>query len=80
MAIPEYACGRGDGSLKQEQLDWITQMFKDADDLPQIKYAIWFSANDYKDGGTKVQNYYGLDVKDAELMETFNKGLAGYHS
>lgn len=79
MGIPEFACGRGDGTLKQEQLDWITRMFEDADDLPQIKYGVWFSANDYSADGSTIVNHYALDVKDEELMGTLKKGLAVYN-
>ncbi|MCI8554145.1 MAG: hypothetical protein HFJ80_04275 [Clostridiales bacterium] len=80
MAIPEFACGRGDGTLKQQQLDWIAQTFKDIESLPQIKYGIWFSANDYTEDGSKIVNHYSLDIKDKDLMEAFRKGFAEYYA
>ncbi len=52
-------------------------MLKDTKDLPMIKYGVWFSANDYKEDGLTIQNYYALDVRERGLMEAFRNGFAG---
>lgn len=76
ICIPEYGCGKGDGTRSEEQYAWIEQMFQQTKEMPQIKYGVWFSANDYNLEDDSILNYYHIDVREKGLMEAFRKGLA----
>ena len=76
MCIPEYACGQGDGTRKEEQYAWIEQAFADTHLLPQIKYGVWFSTNDYDPDTGEPVNRFSIDIRDRKLMEAFRRGLS----
>ncbi len=70
------------GRNADQQAQWITEMFTYLEDMSapesefisRLKYAIWFSVNDYADDG-RITNY--LDISTAEkAMAAFKAGLA----
>ena len=77
MCIGEFSCGSGvNGNQTEQQYQWVEQMMSDFKELPQIKYGIWFNANDYNADGITPLNYYGIDIRDKGLLEAFRKGFA----
>ncbi|MCI8554294.1 MAG: hypothetical protein HFJ80_05040 [Clostridiales bacterium] len=75
--ISEFACGTGNLDGRKEQIRWVEDMLATmaSGRFPQIKAAIWFSGNDYREDGS-IQNEYQLDFGNSELMQAFREGLA----
>lgn len=71
--ITEFASS----SVGGNKAKWIEDMFKNIDNYPNIKAAVWFSAADYDPSYTdtlKVSRPYWLDETD-ETLNAFKKGL-----
>ncbi len=71
--ISEFGCD----DEGEARATWITEMFDcfAAGDYPNIKVAIWFSANDYDAETGEVTNHYNLEG-DTEALKAFRDGLA----
>ena len=71
--ITEFASS----SVGGDKAKWIEDMFKNINNYPNIKAAVWFSAADYDPSYTetlKVSRPYWLD-ETTETLEAFKKGL-----
>lgn len=71
--ITEFASS----SVGGDKAKWIEDMFKNINNYPNIKAAVWFSAADYDPSYTetlKVSRPYWLD-ETTEILEAFKKGL-----
>jgi mannan endo-1,4-beta-mannosidase len=78
--ISEFACGTGDQTKIKEQTQWVNDMFDclASGRFPNIKGAVWFSGNDYKNDGT-ISNEFQLNFNNSALMKAFRDGLARTH-
>ena len=64
-------------SIGGDKAKWIENMFKNIENYPNIKAAVWFSNADYDpayENNTKVSRPYWLDETD-ETIEAFKKGI-----
>ena len=71
--ITEFASS----SIGGDKAKWIENMFKNIENYPNIKAAVWFSNADYDpayENNTKVSRPYWLDETD-ETIEAFKKGI-----
>ncbi len=67
--ITEFASS----SIGGDKAAWITHMFEEIDNYPNIKIAVWFSSADYDVDGTVARPYW-LD-ETPETLDAFRKGL-----
>ena len=78
--ISEFGCGPDDGTKIEEQARWIRECFDCMAQrrFPNIKAAIWFSANDYNPDGS-VHNGYQLNPDIPQVMAAFREGFQKIH-
>ncbi|MBQ9414407.1 MAG: hypothetical protein IJU16_04700 [Clostridia bacterium] len=72
--ISEFGC---EGLIPEDRAEWVTEMFQAIADgnYPNIKVAVWFSANDFNAETGEVTNKFTLDG-DTETLKAFKEGLA----
>ncbi len=71
--ITEFACS----SVGGNKANWITSMFENISNYPNIRFAIWFNSADYDPdypNNSKVSRPYWLDETN-ETLEAFKKGF-----